>query len=59
MERLSAAIEQAKFWRVSAGELRQLAEQPVSENAKPERLLKLAAEYERIADNLVTDWAHV
>lgn len=57
MGRLSTTVEQARFWRESAGQLRQLAQAPNEEKPLPERLLELADEYERLADKLVEDWA--
>ena len=58
METLGVTVQQAHFWRDSAGQLRELAHEPVRDGPAPEQLLKLAVEYERLADELVEDWAH-
>jgi hypothetical protein len=49
---VGTTVQQAGFWRDSAGQLRQLAWAPLNDSPGPGRLLELAAEYERLADNI-------
>jgi hypothetical protein len=55
MESLGTTIQEATFWRDSAGQLRALAHGPIDDRSLLERLLELAAEYERLPDKVVGD----
>jgi hypothetical protein len=48
----STKEECAHFWRCNAGQLRLLAQARISGESVSERLLKLASEYDRLADSL-------
>jgi hypothetical protein len=58
MKNLRITVQTASFWCNNAGQLRQLAREPVVNGPAGERLLELAGEYECLADKLVEDWAH-
>jgi hypothetical protein len=58
MESFGETVQEAHFWQDSAGQLRQIAHEPIREMPVSERLLALADEYERLADKLVENWGH-
>jgi hypothetical protein len=58
MEHLSTAVQEARFWRASAGQLRHLAQAKTRNKSQPKKLIELASRYERLADKLVEDWGH-
>jgi hypothetical protein len=47
--------EQARFWRDNAEQLRQLSRAPTVDKPASEKMLELASEYDRLADDLDPD----
>jgi len=45
-------IEQARFWRRNAGQLREMVRATMRDDPTAERLRDLASEYDRLADNV-------